>query len=101
MSRLSDLDGSLWDAVAQNNAAVVRQAIRNGANVNCFLRQPRSPTVVDTPLILACEAGFDGIVRILLDAGADARWKDSEGWTGNVGGLPVRTLVNRRNVAQS
>ena len=63
-----EADSVLFQAVARNDAATVRQALRNGANVNCYMDD-----FCRTPLMKACKRGYDEIVRILLDAGADAR----------------------------
>ena len=65
-----DWDGSLVGAVDRNDAAAVQRALRHGADVNCTcgLFQDSSP------LMEACQEGNNEIVRILLDAGADARW---------------------------
>ena len=77
----SDLDRNLCVAAEQNNATAVHQTIRNGANVNCVDRHSDSDRVHEhTPLMKACEEGHDEIVRILLDAGADASWQT---WLGS------------------
>ena len=70
---LSDLDRNLLVAVAQNNAATVQQAIGNGSDLNCVSND-------DTPLIIASKLGHADIVRILLDAGANARLQIGCGW---------------------
>ena len=58
---------ALGMAVIINDAAALQQALRNGANVN------HKRGIFDvTPLTIACERGYDEIVRILLEAGADA-----------------------------
>ena len=62
----SDVVRDLFDAVTRNDAAAVQRALRNGADVN----SSRSGL---TPLLIACFHGHDDIVRILLNAGADAR----------------------------
>ena len=67
----SDLDRNLLDAVKQNDVGAVQQVIGNGANVNQYS--------TETPLIIACQRGYADILRILLDEGANARWKDYEG----------------------
>ena len=64
----ADLDHDLFTAVKRNDSAGVRRALRNGANVNCC-----SGAFFATPLMNACAQGYDEIVRILLEAGADAR----------------------------
>jgi ankyrin repeat protein len=77
---LSDSDRNLLDAVEQNDVAAVQQAIRNEcANVDCVRRSDQFHT--ETPLTIASKFGYDDIARILLDAGANARWKDSHGWS--------------------
>jgi ankyrin repeat protein len=73
---LSETDRDLFHAVQRNDAAAVQQSIRNGVDVNCV--HERDDT---TPLLKACENGYDEIVRILLEAGADARWKNKDGWS--------------------
>ena len=65
-------DDRLWDAILSNDVAGVRQALQNGANVNVV----SSDGFTSTPLTLACHKGYDEIVRILLDAGADAWWRN-------------------------
>ena len=62
----------LWEAVQSRDAEGVQQAIRNGASVKSFDYR-------HTPLEYACAVGDDRIVRILLDAGMDARWQDDWG----------------------
>ena len=61
----------MLDAVKWNDAEGVHHALRNGAKVNCYNYDFYTP-----PLIEACYRGLDEIVRILLDAGADAHWWD-------------------------
>ena len=90
----------LWSAIDRRDAAGVQQAIRNGADVNC-VGERNDRTV--SPLLWACECGLDDIVRILLDAGADARWKDLFGrsaitmacWGGHLS--VVEMLLNHDN----
>ena len=53
-------DRALLNAVKRNDTAGVRQALRNGANVNCVGENYYDTT----PLIKACEGGHDEIVRI-------------------------------------
>ena len=74
-AELTDLDRNLFAAIVQNDAAAVHQALQNGANVNCVDRDLDN----ETPLMKACECGYNEIVSILLGAGANARWKDDEG----------------------
>ena len=64
----NEADRVLLDAVSRDDVAAVQQAIRTGANVNAIYRG------CTTPLLEACELGFDKVFRILLDAGADPLW---------------------------
>ena len=71
--QLAEIDRNLFTAVTRNDAAGVQNALRNGANVNCVTN-----VFDETPLLEACRKGYDHIVRILLDAGANARWRNDE-----------------------
>ena len=71
----------LWDAVECGDAAAVQQALRNGADVNCIIRKNFHAFRTCLPLYEACKQGNDEIVRILLDAGADAHWNHDGGWS--------------------
>ena len=77
----------LWDAIDRGDAEGVQQAIRNGADVNYV------GTRSITPLYCACRYGVDEIVGILLDARADARWKDY--W----GRLPIMEACRNGNLS--
>ena len=55
----------LMDAAERGDTETVCRLIQDGVNVNCVKDK------TSTPLWKACEDGFDEIVRILLDAGAD------------------------------
>ena len=66
----------LWEAIWRSDTVGVQHALRNGAFVNCVRPHELDHT---TPLVKACDVGDDRIVRILLDAGADARWRNWEG----------------------
>ena len=68
---LSEADLDLFDAVTRNNAAAVQQALRNGANVHR----------ANSCLMLACDRGYNDIVRILLNKSADAPWSNDTGST--------------------
>ena len=63
-------DHNLLYAVQRCDVAGVQQALRQGANANVVC------SAVETPLMKACERGFDKIVRILLEAGADPWWRN-------------------------
>ena len=66
-----DVDLDLIEGVRSNDATAVQHALRNGANVNYFIDDS-----FWTPLMKACHKGFDEIVRILLEAGADPWWRN-------------------------
>ena len=85
--------------VRDGDALGVQQAILNGTDVNCVHEYFN----MDTPLMHACDNRFTEIVRILLDAGADARWKNSDGRSAMYSACNVMVdhLPNNRNVAQS
>ena len=68
-------DEILMDAILHGDTAGVRTALRNGAHVT------EEYYGGQTPLTRACRYGRDDIVRILLDAGADAWWRDGNGWS--------------------
>ena len=70
---LAEIDWDLVAAVKRNNASGIQHALRNGANVN-------RTRYGETPLYKACTLGYDPIVRILLDAGADPWWTNRFGW---------------------
>ena len=72
----TDLRDQLFSRIRLSDAIGVLRAIRNGANVNCVDSEGRN-----SPLIYACEntSRCVGVVRTLLIAGADARWRDSDG----------------------
>ena len=82
---LSAADRNLLAAVEQNDTAAVVHAICNGANVSCVRRclegHYNTWHLIDTPLLRACFDGHVDIVRILLDKGANTRWKESSGCT--------------------
>ena len=65
-----------WIAIELGDARCVQVAIQNGADVNCVIFN--ADFEATTPLTTACASGDDPIVRILLDAGADARWYDPD-----------------------
>ena len=86
---LSDADKDLLAGIDECNVAAVERALQNGADGNrCYRRGGGDDaTHVATFLWLACVSGYedddrpkaDEIVRILLKAGANARWKDRDG----------------------
>ena len=93
--QLLEANRDLFQAVTRIDVAGVRQALRNGANVNCT-----DSFCGTTPLIDACERGHEEIIRILLEAGANARWKDDLAlhqaiWKGHLS--IVEILVNHDN----
>jgi ankyrin repeat protein len=74
LEELSEVDRNLYESVTRNDTVGARHALRSGANVNCVCNED-----YDTPLAKACERGYDHIVRILLDAGADPWWIHCQG----------------------
>jgi uncharacterized protein len=56
---------ALMSAVNKNNVSLVKQLIHNGANVD------ELDSNQDAPLVIAAYKGYDEIVQLLLDAGAD------------------------------
>ena len=71
-------DTILWNGIEHGDAAAVQQAIRIGADVY-GVRDFMSYDA--TPLTKACADGHDRIVRILLDADVDTRWRDCHGFS--------------------
>ena len=72
---VTQIDLDLFAAVKGNDAAAVLQNIQNGANVNCIHSEGSHKNIKTTPLMKACQRGYDEIVRMLLDAGACPRWR--------------------------
>ena len=56
---------ALMDAVNQNNADKVKGLIAQGVDIN------EKDSSGDAPLVIAAYKGYDEIVRLLLEAGAD------------------------------
>ena len=71
--RRDKLSKDLYEAISTGNTAGFHQALRNGANVRNVAGNGWPP------LYSACDVGNDEFVRILLNAGADPWWKNSEG----------------------
>ncbi len=61
---------ALMNAINKNNISLVGQLIQNGADVD-ELDQNQ-----DSPLVIAAYKGYDQIVKLLLEAGADVRAVD-------------------------
>jgi uncharacterized protein len=88
---LTEADLDLFEAITRNDGTGVRLALRSGAKVNCNHSEGNHAT----PLYKASTLGYDEIVRILLDAGADIRWRDWRGQSalwGAVGGGHLSTV---------
>ena len=91
----------LLNGLERNNTAVVQQAIDNGAdvNVNIIDREIVTTSPPDDSFLAIVDT-MNVIVRILLKARANARWKDRNGFSAIVfayGGrhLPiVKRLLN-------
>lgn len=65
---------ALMAAAENGQAGAVEALLESGANV-------QAPAKGQGPLAIAARAGHAGVVRLLLDAGADPRHTDSEGRT--------------------
>lgn len=61
---------ALMQAINKNNLSTVEQLIQNGADVNELDRNQ------DAPLVIAAYKGYNEIVKLLLEAGADVRAVD-------------------------
>ena len=84
MNNSSPADLDLCQAVKNNNATAAQLALRNGANANCVYAEVNWYGMLvrkTTPLFQACFCGDDDMVRLLLDAGANAKWKHRSGNT--------------------
>ena len=78
----------LLTAIEWNDVAGIQQAIQKGADVN---GDDYHGAVV--PLVKACDKGDDRIVRILLDAGADAQCTNYDCWS------PITKACQRGHVS--
>ena len=61
---------ALMNAINKNNILLVQQLIQDGADVN------ELDSNQDAPLIIAAYKGYNQIVKLLLEAGADVRAVD-------------------------
>jgi ankyrin repeat protein len=61
---------ALMNAINKNNISLVEQLIQNGADVDELDGNQ------DSPLVIAAYKGYDEIVKILLEKGADVRAVD-------------------------
>jgi serine/threonine protein kinase len=71
----SSLDETLYGAILRGNVRQVKDLLANGIGVNCRFTNMR------TPLIVAVENNHAGIVKALLEAGADPTMKEYHGYT--------------------
>ena len=69
------LNGNLFEAVAENDAAKVKELLDAGTDINL------QNTNGWTALMRATWAGYVKIAKLLLDYGADPNTLDKEGWT--------------------
>jgi uncharacterized protein len=77
---LRNCDYQIFAAIERNDADAVQKALQDGANVNAVSHYPGQRGSI-SPLTRASDRGNDQIVRILLDAGADAKWEELAGMT--------------------
>ena len=61
---------ALMNAINKNNASLVEQLIREGADVD------ELDANGDAPLVIAAYKGYDQILKLLLEAGADVKAVD-------------------------
>ena len=94
----------LFEGIDRQDAAAVQLALRHGANANCARCAGNDfDESTTTPLNEACKHGLDDIACILLDAGANARWRDSDGASAILSACEhghlsiVELLINRDN----
>lgn len=67
----SERNSPLHSAVNENNIVNVRKLIEKGVDLNAKNFFGR------TPLALACQQGFENIVKLLIESGADIEAKDN------------------------
>ncbi len=72
----TDSDGLTALMLAVSNLAKVRLLLERGAQVDAKSKLGRTPL-----LMASAYAGNAGVVRALLDAGADIHYADGAGWT--------------------
>lgn len=72
-------NNNLLGACAEGNLEMVKQLVRDGANVNCKTSIGR--TDGNTPLDISCfHANYD-IFKFLIEKGADFKKMETDGWT--------------------
>lgn len=69
---MATFDEELLDAISKRDSLGVRDALRNGADVNS-----KRPGTQQTPLHIAAIAGHRDVIETLLTEGADATAKDT------------------------
>ena len=79
---LEEADRDLFSGICNDDATAVRRALQRDANLNCVRKNDEYDET--TPLFTASAYGHVDIIRILLCAGADARWRDKYGFPGFV-----------------
>lgn len=91
-SKKEDSNALLIEGIRKRNAAIVKQALVDGATPNVRI-QPKSPSSYTdeeaaeepwrepTALMLAAMYGDEGIIKMLLSHGADPLEKDQKGKT--------------------
>jgi len=75
-SQTADFLRGLWSAARQGSKTKVLQLLADGAKI-----EERGGTEGSSPLQTASHHGFEGVVGVLLEHGADAAAKDNDGDT--------------------
>jgi ankyrin repeat protein len=81
-------------ATLVNNPDAVKTLLDHAANANA-----RDNNVGDTPLIMAVAKGYEGVVKLLLENGANVNLADSQGtpraWAMRTGHADIADLLRQ------